>query len=108
MSVWPVVLGITVVLILVQVVVYRLVWADREPLAGSEATRRSERSTGEEGRGRRRDPYEQPDAPALWESAAVQGEPSAATEGRRCPHCGTENEQEPGFDFCRSCAGRLG
>lgn len=38
----------------------------------------------------------------------VDQDPGEAVDERRCPHCGTENEPDAAFVYCRECGGRLG
>lgn len=33
--------------------------------------------------------------------------PERTGEGVRCPHCGTDNEDEEGFTYCRNCLAQL-
>lgn len=104
MDVWAIILGVSLALILVQVAVYRHVRTNREPLVDSEPTGRSKQSTGEEGR--RPDARGTPEAAPGWESVAARPRSNPAGV-RRCPHCGAENGPDPGYTFCRRCAGRL-
>lgn len=47
-------------------------------------------------------PYPSPERPSEEPS------PEPSGDKRRCPYCGTENEVEPMYRYCRSCVGELG
>jgi nitrogen fixation-related uncharacterized protein len=105
MSVWAVIAGVVVALVLVQVAVYRYLWSQRESLVEAESSNGGRAS--EDGRRReRREPLDP--TTSGWVAANRDdraGEPAGGP--RRCPQCGVENEPESTFTFCRNCAGRL-
>ncbi|MFC4359521.1 hypothetical protein ACFO0N_16385 [Halobium salinum] len=102
MEVWTVVFGVVLGLVLLQVAVYRYLGAGREPLVDREPSARS--SAGDEDP-RFREGHDPVDTSTAGLAGVVE-RPSAAGP-RHCPHCGVENEPEPGFTFCWNCAGRL-
>lgn len=84
MGVWEFVLVYLVGFALLQLVVYQLLRRRRDrsaPIAGGAGAT----------------PFETSDREAAPEDEA----------GWRCPHCGTPNAPDPGFTYCRHCAGAL-
>jgi ribosomal protein S14 len=105
MSIWAVIAGVVVALVLVQVAVYRYLWSRRESLVEAESSNGGR--AGEDGRPReRREPLDP--TTSGW-VAPNRGEHAEEPTGgpRRCPQCGAENEPESAFTFCRHCASRL-
>lgn len=106
MEVWAVIFGVVFALVFLQVAVYRYFRTEREPLVERE---RSTRGAATDEDGRTREPGERFESSAAYWAATGDATEDATdrSHGRHCPHCGTENEPEPGYTFCWNCAGRL-
>lgn len=47
-------------------------------------------------------------ADPLYASSEVSSDAAATPRGRHCPRCGTLNEPDPTFTYCRECVRPLG
>ncbi|PSQ24758.1 hypothetical protein BRD01_03235 [Halobacteriales archaeon QS_8_65_32] len=120
MELWGWVVAYVVGFSLLQVLIYRYL-RDRDD-AGTNAT------SGERSLERTAPPREHPNTdrgPAVGESSHGIDSPdapgnadrgdghrdrvrAASTSGRHCPRCGTLNDVDPGFTYCRECVRPLG
>lgn len=110
-EVWGWVVAYAVGLALLQVLVYRYLWRRGGSPTGESVRRwydEPRQRADSRSRSRSRPGRHAPD-PASTDDEAVEpggGSPVAAS-GRRCPHCGAENELDETFDRCWNCANRL-
>lgn len=113
MDLWGWVVAYVVGFSLLQVLIYRYL-RDRgnTGTGGSSGERTIERTApprerrSTEGRSTVADPSHEADR--LHTTGTTEDERVASVSGRHCPRCGTLNEPDPTFTYCRECVRPLG
>jgi hypothetical protein len=115
MEVWSWILVYAAALILLQILVYRYLWRQREPLAGEGYSQWHDRARSRASNHRReREEAARRRRARAAEAAESEGDPSpppagnAGDGGRTCHHCGARNEADGAFTRCWNCAERIG
>jgi hypothetical protein len=113
MDEWGWVVVYAVGLALLQVLVYRYLWRRGGSPAGESVRRwydepRQRADARSQSRSRPRSGRPPVEAVAPDEAVDPRSGPPTEADGRRCPHCGAENEPDATFDRCWNCATRLG
>lgn len=106
---WGLIGAYMVALLVLQFAAYRYIHGRYSDVENSERGARSVENDGDAD-GRRGGPLAI-DGGAIGvdgeRGVGVERSRELATAERRCPHCGTENERDPAFVYCRACGGHL-